>query len=103
MRDAEDDEQGDGGGGHGHGEDAALFKGHAGRELGGAEQRVGLPGAVVSVVVVNDGGEAGDAVAGGEVRDGWAEGDDDAGAEDGGVGGDEEGIVIQSTGLPGHG
>ena len=100
MRDAEDDEQGDGGGGHGHGENAALLKGHAGRELGGAdfaEQRVGLPGAVVGVVVVNDGGEAGDAVAGCEVCDGWTDGEDDAGdvgAKDGGVGGDEEAVVL---------
>ena len=72
-----------------------MLKGHAGRKLGDAdfaEQRVSLPGAVVGVVVVNDGREAGDAVAGGEMRDGWADRDDDAGdvgAEDGGVGEDE--------------
>ena len=100
SRDAQGDEEGDGGGGHAHGEDGALLKGHAGGELRGAdfaEQRIGLPGAVVGVVVKNDCGEADDAVTRGEVRDGWTDGDNDAGdvgAEDGGVGGDEDGVVL---------
>lgn len=53
-----------------------MLKAHAGREFGGtdlAEEGVGVPGAVVGIVVVDDGGETRGAVARGKMGNGGAD------------------------------
>lgn len=104
--DAEAEEDADAGGGDGHGEHGALLERDAvwdfhGRVL--VEEGVRLESAVVDVAVADGGGETGDAIAFAEERDVRGDGFDDAAdvaAEDVGVFGEEEAVVLD---LPVHG